>query len=210
MTIQHSIRIAALLALGTLASTAQALTWSSSTGDVLIQGGTLTLTTAYLDGAEDQPFNVSGHSASDIALLESQAGVAAYALDRSPSQYGTEGSLAGLQLNVAAHQTVSFRWTFSTQETLFEDHAFAVIGGQVFTLATRSRPGVALQTFSHSFDQAGSYTLAVGVIDTVDVLGVSSLAVQDLQVSSIPEPATGWLALAGGLGLMFAGRRRQR
>jgi hypothetical protein len=205
--IQHPIRIAALLALGSLASAAQALTWSTSTGDVLNAGATLTLTTAYLDGAEDQPFNVSGHSASDIALVESQAGVAAYALDLSPSQYGTEGSLAWLQLSVAAHQTVSFHWTFTTQETLFEDHAFAVINGEVFTLATRSQPGVPLQTFSHTFDQAGTYTLSVGVIDTVDVLGVSKLAVQDLQVSSVPEPATWALALAGGL--MLARRLRR-
>ena len=99
MKLQQTVRIAALLALGTLASSAQALTWTSSTGDALNQGGTLTLTTAYLDGAEDQPSNVSGHSASDIALVEALAGVPAYALNLSPSQYGTEGSAAGLQLN---------------------------------------------------------------------------------------------------------------
>ena len=208
MNMQHTLRVAALLALGTAASAAQALTWTSSTGDVLNQAGTLTLTTAYLDGAEDQPSNVSGQSASDIAIVESLAGVPAYALDLSPSQYGTEGSLAGLQLTVAAQQTVSFRFTFTTQETLFDDHAFAVINGEVFTLATRSQPGVALQTFSHTFDQAGSYTLSVGVIDTVDYLGVSQLAVQDLQVSSVPEPATWALGLAGALVLTRRLRRR--
>lgn len=208
MNMQHTLRVAALLALGTLASAAQALTWTSSTGDVLNQAGTLTLTTAYLDGAEDQPFNVSGQSASDIAVVESLAGVPAYALDLPPIESGTEGSLAGLQLTVAAHQTVSFRFSFTTQETLFEDHAFAVIAGQVYTLATRTQPGVALQTFSHTFDQAGSYTLSVGVIDTVDYLGVSTLAVQDLQVSSVPEPGPWALALAGGL--LLARRLRRR
>jgi hypothetical protein len=207
MTLRHSLRTAALLALAALATSAQALTWTGRTGDVLDSGGTLTLTSAYLDGGEDQPFNVSGQSAIDIALVESQAGVPAYALDLSPGEYGTEGSLAWLQLDVAAQQTVSFRWTFTTQENLFEDHAFAVIAGQVFTLATRTQPGVPLQTFSHSFDQAGSFTLAVGVIDTVDFLGVSTLAVQDLQVSSVPEPATWTLALAGGL--MLARRLRR-
>lgn len=208
MNMQHTLKVATLLALGTLASAAQALTWTTRTGDVLDQAGTLTLTTAYLDGAEDQPFNVSGQSASDIALVESLAGVPAYALDLPPNESGTEGSLAGLQLTVAAHQTVSFRFTFTTQETLFEDHAFAVIAGQVYTLATRTQPGVALQTFSHTFDQAGSYTLSVGVIDTVDYLGVSTLAVQDLQVSSVPEPATWALALAGGWVLTRRLRRR--
>ena len=83
-----------------------------------------------------------------------------------------------------------------------------MIDGQVFTLATRSQPGVALQTFSHTFDQAGAYTLSVGVIDTVDVLGVSQLAVQDLQISSVPEPTTWVMALAGGLVLAARARRR--
>jgi hypothetical protein len=207
MSTQETLRLTALLALAALAPTAHALTWSSSTGDVLDTGSALTLSTAYLDDAEDQPFNVSGRSASDIAAVESLAGVPAYALDLSPSEYGTEGSLAGLQLDVAAHQTVSFRWSFTTQETLFEDHAFAVIGGQVFTLATRTQPGAAFQTFSHTFDQAGSFTLSVGVVDTVDFLGVSTLTVQALQVSSVPEPATWALVLAGGL--MLARRLRR-
>jgi hypothetical protein len=207
MTIAHALHATALLALAALAPTAQALTWNRSTGDVLDTGATLTLTSAYLDGAEDQPFNVSGQSASDIGLVEIEAGVPAYALDLSSSEYGTEGSLASLQLDVAAHQTISFRWTFTTQESLFEDHAFAVIGGQVFTLATRTQPGGALQSFSHTFDLPGAYTLSVGVIDTVDVLGVSRLTVQDLQVSSVPEPAIGWLALAGGLVLRRKLRR---
>lgn len=204
--IRHTLLPAALLL--ALAPAAQALTWSTLTGDALNSGGTLTLTTAYLDGADDQPYNLSGQSAADIALVETNAGVPAYALDLSPSEYGTEGSLAKLQFSVAANQTVSFSWTFSTLETTFQDHAFAVIDGQVFTLATRSQPGSPLSTFSHTFSQAGTVTLAVGVVDTVDVLGVSTLTVQNLQVSAVPEPATWALALGGGLLLAARARRR--
>ena len=179
-------------------------------GDVVSQPGTITLTTAYLDGDGDQPSNLSGTSAVDIGTLEGAAGVAIYGLDLSPEEYGTEGSLIGQSFAATAGDTLSFDWSFSTLETLFQDRAFVVIDGAVFTLATLSAPGAATQNFSYTFAQSGIATLAFGIIDTVDVLGVSSLSVSNLQlVSAVPEPATTALMLVG-LGLVGAVTARTR
>ena len=202
-----------LLALALAAAAAQAapsttgLAGWNAFGDVVAAGGAITLTTAFLDGDSDQPFNLSGQSAVDIGTLESAAGVAPYALDLSPEQYGTEGSLVQQSFAVAAGQTLSFDWSFTTHETQFEDRAFVVVDGQVFTLATRSAPGTALQSFAWTFEHGGTASLAFGVVDTVDYLGVSQLAVQGLQVSAVPEPQA-WALAWAGLAIVGAAARR--
>lgn len=212
---KHLLAAAALAAL-TLASNganAQATTdslagWNVH-GDAVSQGGAITVTTAFLDGDGDAPHNLSGNSALDIAALESGAGVAPFALDLSAEQYGTEGSLVNQSFAALAGQTLSFDWSFGTLETLFQDRAFAVINGQVFTLATMGAPGAASQSFSYTFGQSGMATLSFGVIDTVDYLGVSSLSVSNLSVTPVPEPST-YAMVLGGLALVgFIARRRR-
>ncbi len=174
-------------------------------GDALNVAGALTLTTAYTD---ETPFNVSGMPAAYIDAVEPAAGVAAYALD-GLDEPAYEGSVAAQSFAVQAGDTLSFDWVFTTQETLFQDRAFLVLDGQLITLATRSTAPAGVQGFSHTFGSAGTATLAFGVVDTGDFIGVSQLAVSDLQLAAVPEPATWalWLAAAGVLG---ACRRRAR
>jgi len=205
---------AATLALLAGSASAQASTGSLAgwtvLGDVVAQAGAIVLTTAYAEaGDPDQPFNLSGDSAADIALVEAAAGVPTYALDLPEPEYGREGSLVTQSFAVAAGDTLRFTWAFGTLETVFQDRAFAVINGQVLTLATAGTPGGVAQGFEYSFAGAGTATLALGVIDTGDYLGVSTLSVSNLSVTAVPEPATTALWLAG-LGLVGCAARRRR
>ncbi len=206
---------AALLVLSPLAraqvSTASLAGWSVL-GDAVARSGTITLTTAFLDGEAtgDQPSNLSGRSAVDIGLVEAAAGVPALGLDLSPTQYGTEGSLVAQTFAGAVGRTLRFDWSFSSLDTAFLDRAFVSLDGVVTTLATTAAPGGGLQTFSARLAGTGPFSLAIGVIDTVDVLGVSSLTIGNLQtVAAVPEPANVAL-IAAGLAALLAGRRRMR
>lgn len=205
---------AATLALLAGGASAQADTGSLSgwtvLGDVVAQAGALVLTTAYAEpGDPDQPFNLSGTSAADIALVEAAGGLPAFALDLPEPEYGREGSLVTQSFAVAAGDTLRYSFTFSTLEDAFEDHAFMVLNGQVMTLATRSFPGLPQATHEYTFAGAGVATLSFGVVDTGDVLGVSTLSISGLSVTAVPEPATLALWLAG-LGLLGATARRRR
>lgn len=205
-----AVTLAMAAALPTAASGNPLAGWAAL-GDVAVVGDTVALTTAFLDGdpAGDQPFNRSGTSAADIGELEIAAGVPVYGLDIDEVEFGTEGSLITRSFSVAAGDTLSFDWRFSTLEDLFEDRAFVVLDGGVTTLATRSAPGgVGWQPFSVQFADAGSVWLALGVIDTGDFLGVSTLEIGNVQLTPIPEPTTWMLGLLGAAAL--AGRMRRR
>ncbi|MDB5998381.1 MAG: hypothetical protein JWP52_80 [Rhizobacter sp.] len=215
MTFNHKQLLAALgMVLLAGAAHAQADTSSlngwSVLGDVVSRSGALSLTTAYTDEAG----NLSGNPAEFADTIEAAAGLNFHALDVSsdPAGEGTEGSLAMQSFAAVAGQTVSFDWSFSSEDTLFSDHAFVVIDGKVTTLATTSQPGSGVQTFSFTADHTGSLSLAFGVIDTGDYVGVSSLQVENLQssvISPVPEPTNVALLLAG-LGVVgFVAKRRK-
>ena len=199
------LALAALALSTTLSATAA---WNTA-GDVLAANATLTLTTAFADpGDPDQPFNLSGTGAVDVGVLEAALLLPAYALDLSPEEAATEGSVAWQSLVVAAGDRLSFEYAFTTFETDFEDHAFVVLGDSVLTLATRTQTGIG--SFDHVFATGGTVLLGLGVVDTVDYLGVSTLHVDSVMLTPVPEPASAGLMAAGLLALLGWVRRRTR
>jgi opacity protein-like surface antigen len=193
------------LALAASATAAQAAD-PTLLGDVLAAGGSYTLTTAF-NADDDAPFNISGSPAAWIDTLELAAGLPFHALDLG-DEPAYEGSLVSQSFAVQAGDTLGFSWSFSTQETLFQDQAFVVLNGQLITLATRSNPGTVPAAFSHTFTSSGTATLAFGVVDTGDFNGVSTLAVSNVTLAPVPEPAS-WLMALAGLGLLSTRLRRR-
>lgn len=211
-TISHAAAVLGLgLALALQASPAaaagNALGGWLPLGDVSLPADGLVLTTAFVDGVQDEAGNLSGLSAVLAGDLEAAAGLPQQALDLSADDYAVEGSIALRTLNVNAGDVLRLHWAFSSLDSAFADRAFAVIGSDVFTLATALQPQGGAGTLVHSFAQGGSFLLGVGVVDTVDVLGVSTLRITGFELAAVPEPAALGLWLAG-LGMLGALGRR--
>jgi hypothetical protein len=207
------------------------------TGDASTQGGApeglsqLWLTTASASAQDDFPLaigalNRSGTSAVGVGVpggLEAALGLSLGALD--PDHAGGidayEGSAVSRSFTANAGDVLSFSWNFGTTDT-FSDYAFVVLDGQLFTLASSAQAtlptsflgnnfetGVA--NYSHTFLSAGTHQISFGVVDVGDFNASSTLAIDKVQVSAVPEPVGLALMLAGtGLVGLYTRRRTAR
>lgn len=189
--------------------------------------GALLLSTASTDlGAYDDPQPWSGTSAVDNAdgALTAFAGLSSGALDlidgNGDSLPAYTGSAASQTFSVAAGSTLSFSWNLLSKDTYFADYAYVVINGSLTQLgnslsntASASLAGLSTasgwQTFSHTFSQASTVQLVLGVVNVGDTTATSALLVDNVQVAAVPEPASLALAL-GGLAVVAASARRRR
>ena len=117
-----------------------------------------------------------------------------------------EGSALTTTITVNAGDVLTFDWNFLTdsmngdERGLYNDFAFVTLFGTVYELADTFSPFVqtltstsfenqtGFQTFSYSFMTAGTYTLGVGVVDVGDGSSDSGLLVDNVSLSSPPEP----------------------
>jgi hypothetical protein len=210
--------------------------WDTAGDASVLAAGTLDptrlwLTTSSVDFDDDAAAglaagarNASGTAAMGTGMpggLESFAGLPLGALDPAPAQgiAAYEGSAARQSFDALAGSTLHFRWDFGTLDAAQPDIAFVVIDGQATTLASlmdATQPGTngnaartGWQDFVFTFASGGPHTIAFGVADVGDYDGTSTLAVADVRVSAVPEPAAGWMLLAG-LGLLgLKGTRRR-
>ncbi|MCY7306123.1 MAG: PEP-CTERM sorting domain-containing protein [Rhodoferax sp.] len=187
------------------------------------------LTSASKTSQDDFPvaagvFNFSGTAAADVAVLQLQLGVAPGALDPDPVNFvsALEGSIIQRSLVVQAGSTLSFDWNFLTNESgpaPLPDYAFVSINGNLtrladtasvlqpssfFTLAT------GYQTTSIVFASDATVVLGFGVVDVSDFTVTSALAIDNIQITPVPEPQTYALLLVGlaTLGALVRKRRR--
>lgn len=196
------------------------LTGWSSLGDVAVLSGAAVLTTASLD-TDDAPaasgaFNISGSAAAPLGVpggLEDFAGLPLGALDPDPAAgtWAFEGSALGQALTVQAGDSLSFDWTFASNEdplSGMNDYAFVLIG-DILTVLGDAAGGASGQHFSHTFGSAGNVKLVFGVVDVDDYVGTSRLGIDAVRIDAaqnVPEPGT----LALGLGGLLIGAARLR
>lgn len=201
------------------------LTGWNTLGDVAVQSGSVLMTTASVDYADDSPaavgaFNASGVAAAEIAAIEASLGLAAYALDLNEFDSASEGSLLKQIFNVNAGDTLSFDWNFFTNEGVGADYAFVSINGNVTTLASAAAANVAdvtyawstgVASFSQVFAAATTVDLAFGVVDRSDYTATSALTLDNVTVIAAPVPEADTYALMGlGLGLVSLLVRRRK
>ena len=196
------------------------LTGWSSLGDVAVVAGAAVLTTASLD-SDDAPsasgaFNISGNAAAPVGTpggLEDFAGLPLGALDPDPAAgtWAFEGSALSQTLTVQAGDSLSFDWTFTSNEdplTGMNDYAFILIG-DVLAVLGDAAGGTSGQHFSYAFSSAANVKLVFGVVDVNDYVGTSRLGIDAVRIDAsqnVPEPGT----LALGLGGLLIGAARLR
>ena len=112
---------------------------------------------------------------------------------------GTEGSAIRQTVTVPANTTLLFDWNFLTNEgarSAYNDGAFISIGSEVISLADTystftAAPGTGYgwqtgyTTFMHTFAEAGTYTIGLGVLDVNSAATDSSLLIDNVQYKTM-------------------------
>ncbi|GET35334.1 S8 family serine peptidase [Microseira wollei] len=163
-------------------------------------GNTSIQTAAYgatpTDGTYDALITNGVGSVSDTAL-ESFAGLAAGSLDALGNGNATEGSVITQTISVPKGAKLTFDWNFLTNEgtpSFFNDFAFVAIGSNpsntlantkssFVTSPTIFEEETGFGTFSQTFTTAGTYTVAVGMVDVGDTGFDSGLLVDNFSLT---------------------------
>jgi len=210
------------------------LTTGLAGGDALALSASSVFLTTALDANDDAgtDFNFSG--AAPLAAggaLEAFTGHPAGEFDISRFDGSTsqamEGSAFVMQnVTVAAGDMLSFDWTFYTNEAAtgaLADAAYFSVLNNMTALLANAADGITGDaglsgfraatgsTFSHTFTQAGTFSLVFAVVDTDDFTTSSALAVNNLAITPVPE-AEDWMLMLAGLGLvgMMVSRNKRR
>lgn len=143
------------------------------------------------------------------ASLESFLGLNPSAIDGLGNGDATEGSALKKQITVNAGDVLSFDFNFLTNETLFSsvpsvfnDFAFVSIlpnfvseladtGSILFRSPTIINTETDYDNFTFQFNEAGTYTVGIGVVDVIDGAFNSGLLVDNFNVFGASEAILG-------------------
>lgn len=172
-------------------------------------------------GTADSSGFLFGGSAVSAATLEGFAGLGAGTLSGLGA---TVGSGLRADFTAAAGAQLVFRWKFMSndpQNSPADDTAYVVLDDTTLIKLTSVKTAALLGssasplfdetaylTFTSAALSAGAHSVSVGVFDGLDTLGASALAVSDVHLSAVPEPASGLLLLGGAALLGLLQRRR--
>ncbi|NEO56239.1 MAG: PEP-CTERM sorting domain-containing protein [Okeania sp. SIO3B5] len=126
----------------------------------------------------------------------------------------TEGSAIKQTFFAKAGDILTFDFNFLTDEFtpdfFFNDSSFISLSNLDVLADTNSSVMFSLtsffeetgyQSFSHTFSESGTYTLGFGVVDAVDTVVDSGLLIDNVELTSVPEPGLIFgLSLIGTLG----------
>ncbi|OYW33551.1 MAG: hypothetical protein B7Z51_01140 [Methyloversatilis sp. 12-65-5] len=205
--------------------------WQTA-GDVSAQDNSgdtyIALTTASLSFEDDFPlpagaFNLSGVAAVETGFaLETAIGAQPGAFDRG-DDFAYEGSAIGRTVNVNVGDTLRFDWLLATNEVGAEarpDFAFLSVDGDITRIASvtdaTSAPLVdflantGIRSFEYVFTRSGAVLLAFGVVDVGDFGVTTALAINNVNITAVPEPESWALMLAGLISVAGAARRARR
>jgi hypothetical protein len=90
------------------------------------------------------------------------------------NQYGS--AIKSTFTNINAGDVFSFNWNFTSADA---DQAFVTINNNVQTLTGNS-------LYSYTFTSAGNYNIGIGVVDTWDATGPSTLTLSNATIQSVP------------------------
>ena len=202
-------------------------------GDASLQGSApeglsqLWLTSASSLGQDDFPLAIGALNRSGIGAaaagtpggIEAAMGLPFGALDPDHANGidAYEGSAASRSVSANVGDVLSFSWNFGTTDT-FNDYAFFVVDGQLVTLADITQATLAtsflgnrfetgVSTYRHTFLSAGPHQISFGVVDVGDFNATSTLAIDNVRISAVPE-APALLMLLAGLGAAALRRRK--
>ncbi|NEO73259.1 PEP-CTERM sorting domain-containing protein [Moorena sp. SIO3H5] len=201
---------------------------SFETGDFtewLTIGDTSIETAGFGSGPTDGDFQAlltTGFGSVPVSDIETFLGLTAGSLATIPNlpnvDTPTEGSAIQQTFTAHAGDVLSFDWNFITNEFTssnsgrFNDFSFVSISQMVDGLADTDFPlfiesftdfdeETGFQSFSYTFETSGTFSLGIGVLNEDDTDLDSGLLIDNVELTSVPEPASilGLLAL-GALG----------
>lgn len=199
------------------------LTSWTSYGDASVDLGSAFLTTAASGSLDDaSAFNVSGSAPLEANIasgLEESSGLAIGALDISTSATAVEGSAISQTFSFASGLTqLSFNYNFFTNEGDNLDYAYFAINGTKVSFATVASATNASSSYAYEtgvqnavqvFTSSGTVILSFGVVDINGFDVSSAVSIDNIILTSIPEPSA-YATLVGSLALGFVALRRRR